>query len=191
MMKFDYTDDIKDYVFETVNEIKRFVIKGMVIFGLTLAPINALANESFKYDLPTDKYEMVKDSNLMSADLTVGLVTIEVLDSLPLLADVKHAELMTGSQEVTAYTTLKAFSNLPMEDSFAQFNTSSGSLYVSMLLPEQLMVCTTRYMDENDDNIYFSVKGNGQLLYSGMLPLGQFVERTMEVIDNVQSKTRG
>lgn len=191
MMKFDYTDDIKDYVFETVNEIKRFVIKGMVIFGLTLAPINALANESFKYEMPTDKYEVAIDFHPILVDLDAGNKTIELFEKPGLLTGIKHAELMTGSQEVTAYTTLKAFSNLPIEDSFAQFNTSSGSLYVSMLLPEQLMVCTTRYMDENDDNIYFSVKGNGQLLYSGMLPLGQFVERTMEVIENVQSKARG
>lgn len=189
-MKFDYTDDIKDYVFETVREIRRFVIRGMVIFGLTLAPANTLANESFKYDVPTDKYELAIGSHPILEDLNVGKQTVELSEGPQLSTEIKNSDLLTGSQEVTARETLRVLANLPAVDSFAQFNSSSGSLYVSMLLPHRLMVCTTRYMDESGDEIYFSVKGNGQLLYSGMLPLGQFVERTLEVIENVQSKAR-
>lgn len=187
MNKLEFTQNIKDYAFDFVQDVKEFVINGMVFIALALPAGSTCAAETFQIDMHLDDYAVYADAPI-SATIDPADVEFLLKDSyaIPFTEIQGFGEMDAMQQEAASYT-IKALGALPVSDSFTQFNAQTSALFVSMLLPHKLMICATRYLNDVDD-IYFSVKGNGLLLHSGVCPLDEFVEKTLVAIDDVQKR---
>lgn len=190
---YSFFDDVKDYTFSAVDSLKKIVVGGMTLFALSVAPLQGVANETYTFGYSTDKYE-----------LSPSAVTGKVLmwqnpeENANRLKDERKAIsfneslVSNGISEMNsdaideATCVFKKLDELPIVNPrFAQLDSQSNTLFVTFGLPEKIRIAATRYLDENDDCLYFSVKGDNRLLFSGALPIDVFVERSFEVLHSV------
>lgn len=94
---------------------------------------------------------------------------------------------MTSDEKKQAATVFDKFGELPVLETFSQFNDESGALFVTMKLPHDVEISATYYLRDDDDDVYFSFKGRNELIYSDALPLQLFVDRTIDVLDDISS----
>ena len=77
---------------------------------------------------------------------------------------------------------------LPILEQHFEFDSKSNTLFFVITIPEDIRISGTRYLND-DSNVYFSVKGNNELLYSGSLPITELVNATLEAHSDVIKKS--
>lgn len=192
-MKFSFVEDIKEYTIENTQKCKKVILAGLTVIALTVGSADSYIRAEFKYQIPTSNYELVETSHRFVdvsnySEPTVDLKITENINIISLNA-VDGVENMSAEEKGLVNQIISKLSVLPINVSFAQFNEKNSAYYMSISLPHYLRISMTRYLKGDDENIYFSVKGNGELLYTGMMPIDEMVDKTLRSLEslNLQS----
>ncbi len=200
---FEYFEDLKDYAFESSHAFNGSkIIGGLTILFITSGSGDIEAKDSYHYDTPIDKYELIDCRHPLTDRLMQSLSEFTIEEDDTAISKDKEINLkklkdilcengwsdMNSNQCKIAESLLKEISVLPIMESFIEFDHRSNTLFSVLSLPQDLRISFTRYLvDDGDEDLYFSVKGKNVILVSGALPANEFVKATLEAIAEVNS----
>lgn len=188
---YSYFEDITNYVLDAVHEMKHIMMGGLTVLALSVGTSDAANVTSYQFDMPIDKYEIVESHNIPANWFEVAKSTIEsnkqetVYDKLIESLLSNGGEMIGKTIDIEIKSLLHSISELPIQDAFTQYDEVSETLFVTMKLPEDLLISATRYLKGEDKDLYFSVKGSNTLLFSGYLPTDEFVSSTFKALSEL------
>ncbi|MCM1302072.1 MAG: hypothetical protein NC250_01050 [Alistipes senegalensis] len=87
------------------------------------------------------------------------------------------------------YSIANLLSSIPFSDNIASFNKEDQSIDIRLMLPFELYLTISRFIDEEDSkNVLFTIHRNGNLLISNELPIDKLVSEFKNLLNDLDKR---